>query len=64
MQSQWLRVSLPTIIHYQGTDGGSSTPWCVGADDNAGYCEFILFSTRGQMLNNREPNLADNVYGQ
>ena len=53
----------PTIIHYQGTDGGSSTPWCVGADDNPDYCEFIL-STRGQMLNNREPNLEDNVYGR
>lgn len=53
----------PTIIHYQGTDGGSGTPWCVGADDNPEYCEFIL-STRGQMLNNREPNLEDNVYGR
>lgn len=53
----------PTIIHYQGTDGGSGTPWCVGADDNPEYCEFIL-STRGQMLNNREPNLDDNVYGR
>ena len=53
----------PTIIHYLGTDGGSSTPWCMNADDNEGYCEFIL-STRGQMLNNREPNLADNVYGR
>lgn len=53
----------PTLIHYQGTDGGSSTPWCMNADDNPGYCEFVL-STRGQMLNNREPNLADNVYGR
>lgn len=53
----------PTLIHYQGTDGGSSTPWCMNANDNPGYCEFIL-STRGQMLNNREPNLADNVYGR
>ena len=53
----------PTIIHFQGTDGGSSTPWCMGADDKPGYCEFIL-STRGQMLNNREPNIADNVYGR
>lgn len=53
----------PTIIHYQGMDGGSGTPWCVGADDNPEYCEFIL-STRGQMLNNREPNLEDNVYGR
>ena len=53
----------PTIIYYQGTDGGSGTPWCMKADDNPGYCEFIL-STRGQVLNNREPNLADNVYGR
>ena len=53
----------PTVIYYQGTDGGSGTPWCMNADDNADYCEFIL-STRGQMLNNREPNLADNVYGR
>lgn len=53
----------PTIIYYQGTDGGTGTPWCMKADDNPGYCEFIL-STRGQMLNNREPNLADNTYGR
>ena len=53
----------PTIIHFLGTDGGSSTPWCMDADDNPGYCEFVL-STRGQMLNNREPNIADNVYGR
>ena len=52
----------PTVIYYQGTDGGSGTPWCMNANDNADYCEFIL-STRGQMLNNREPNIADNVYG-
>ena len=53
----------PTLLHFQGTDGGSSTPWCMNADDNEGYCEFVL-SVRGQMLNNREPNLADNVYGR
>ncbi len=53
----------PTVIYYQGTDGGSGTPWCMNANDNADYCEFIL-STRGQMLNNREPNIADNVYGR
>lgn len=53
----------PTLLHFQGTDGGSSTPWCMNADDNADYCEFVL-SVRGQMLNNREPNLADNVYGR
>ena len=53
----------PTIIYYQGTDGGTGTPWCMNADDNPKYCEFIL-STRGQMLNNREPNLTDNVYGR
>lgn len=53
----------PTLLHFQGTDGGSSTPWCPNADDNEGYCEFVL-SVRGQMLNNREPNLSDNVYGR
>ena len=53
----------PTLLHFQGTDGGSGTPWCPNADDNEGYCEFVL-SVRGQMLNNREPNLADNVYGR
>ena len=55
--------SYPTILHFQGTDGGSSTPWCMDADDNENYCEFIL-STRGQMLNNRDPYLSDNVYGR
>lgn len=53
----------PTLLHFQGTDGGSSTPWCPNADDNEDYCEFVL-SVRGQMLNNREPNLSDNVYGR
>ena len=53
----------PTLLHFQGTDGGSGTPWCPNADDNEGYCEFVL-SVRGQMLNNREPNLSDNVYGR
>ena len=53
----------PTLLHFQGTDGGSSTPWCMNADDNPEYCEFVL-SVRGQMLNNREPNLADNIYGR
>ena len=24
----------PTIIYYQGTDGGTGTPWCMNADDN------------------------------
>lgn len=52
----------PAIVHYLGTDGGSSTPWCMGGDDNPGYCEFIL-SVRGQMLNNRDPYKADNIYG-
>lgn len=53
----------PTLLHFQGTDGGSSTPWCMNANDNPNYCEFVL-SVRGQMLNNREPNLADNIYGR
>lgn len=53
----------PTLLHFQGTDGGSSTPWCMNADDNPEFCEFVL-SVRGQMLNNREPNLADNIYGR
>lgn len=52
----------PAVIHFQGTDGGKSTPWCMGGDDNPEWCELII-STRGQMLNNRDPYKADNVYG-
>lgn len=51
----------PVLIHYQGTDGGSSTPWCPGGDDNPDWCEFVL-SVRGQMINNREPYLDCNIY--
>lgn len=39
----------PTIIHFQGTDSGTSTPTPIGGDDNPGWCE-ITVSTRGQML--------------
>ncbi len=53
----------PAIINFQGTDGGTSTPWCMGGDDNPEWCELIL-STRGQMLCNRQPYEADNVYGK
>lgn len=53
----------PALINFQGTDGGTSTPWCMGGDDNPEWCELIL-STRGQMLCNREPYMADNVYGR
>ncbi len=52
----------PAIIHFQGTDGGTSTPWCMDGDDNPDWCELII-STRGQMLNNRPPYEADNIYG-
>ena len=50
----------PALIHYQGYDGGTDTPWCMGGDDNPDWCEFIL-STRGQVVNNRPP--YTNVYG-
>lgn len=52
----------PTLIQYLGTDGGMSDPYCMGGDDNPGWCEFIL-SVRGQMLNNRPPYKDDNIYG-
>ena len=52
----------PTLIHYLGTDGGTSTPWCMGGDDKPEWCEFIL-SVRGQMINNRDPYKDDNIYG-
>ena len=40
----------PTVIRYQGTDGGTSAlPAPMGGDDNKEWCEFVL-STRGQML--------------
>ena len=40
----------PTLVRYQGTDGGTSTvPGPMGGDDNPGWCELVL-STRGQML--------------
>ena len=50
----------PAIIHYQGYDGGTDAPWCMGGDDNPEWCEFIL-STRGQVVNNRPP--YTNAYG-
>lgn len=50
----------PALIHYQGYDGGTDTPWCMGGDDNPEWCEFIL-STRGQVVNNRAP--YTNAYG-
>lgn len=51
----------PAIITYQGYDSDpSAEPWCPGGDDLPGYVELFV-STRGQMLNNREPN--KNVYG-
>lgn len=53
----------PCLIHFQGTDGGSSTPWCMSGDDKPEWCEFIL-SVRGQMLNNREPYKDRNIYTQ
>lgn len=53
--------SYPCLVHFQGTDGGNSTPWCMGGDDKPEWCEFVL-SVRGQMLNNREPNTGRNIY--
>ena len=50
----------PVLIHYQGYDSGDGTPWCMGGDDNPGYCELIV-ATRGQLINNRDP--YTNTYG-
>lgn len=50
----------PAIIHYQGYDSGTADPWCMGGNDNPGWCELIL-STRGQVINNRPP--YTNAYG-
>lgn len=53
--------SYPVLVHFQGTDGGTSTPWCISGDSNPGWCEFVL-SVRGQMLNNRDPYADRNIY--
>jgi len=50
----------PAIIHYNGYDGGTYDPWCMGGNDNPGYVELIV-STRGQLINNRPP--YTNTYG-
>ncbi len=52
--------SYPTILHVQGYDNGELALWCMGGNDLPGYCELIL-STRGQLINNREP--YTNTYG-
>ena len=49
----------PAIIHYQGYDSGYD-PYCPSGDGLEGFCELYL-STRGQLLNNREP--YENTYG-
>lgn len=49
----------PVLLHFQGYDGGTGTPWCMGGNDND-YCEIIV-STRGQVINNRSP--YTNPYG-
>lgn len=51
----------PVLVHFQGTDGGTSTPWCINGDANPDWCEFVL-SVRGQMLNNRDPYKDRNIY--
>ncbi len=50
----------PCVIHYQGYDGGTDAPWCMGGNDNPDFAELIL-STRGQVINNRPP--YTNLYG-
>ncbi|MCR5152987.1 MAG: acetylxylan esterase [Prevotella sp.] len=52
--------TFPALIHYNGYDGGNNDPWCMGGNDNPGYCEIIV-STRGQLINNRPP--YSNTYG-
>lgn len=51
----------PCLVHFQGTDGGTSAPWCMSGDANPDWCEFVL-SVRGQMLNNRDPHKDRNIY--
>ena len=62
----------PVLMHYQGYDSftygpGGTAPevYCPSGDDNPDYAEFVL-STRGQVLNNREPYVSNggNPYGQ
>ncbi|MCD7713395.1 MAG: acetylxylan esterase [Prevotella sp.] len=50
----------PALINYQGYDSGGYDMWCMGGSDLPGWCELSL-ATRGQLLNNREPN--ENTYG-
>ena len=49
----------PAIVHYQGYDSGYD-PYCPNGDGLADFCELYL-STRGQLINNREP--YENTYG-
>lgn len=49
----------PAIVHYQGYDSGYD-PYCPDGNGNADFCELYL-STRGQLINNREP--YENTYG-
>ena len=47
----------PAFIQYQGY---GAQPWCMNANDNPEYCEFIL-SARGQVINSVAP--YTNPYG-
>ena len=49
----------PAIVHYQGYDSGYD-PYCPNGDGLGDFCELYL-STRGQLINNREP--YENTYG-
>ena len=52
--------TFPTIMHFNGYDGGEGEPWCMGGNDNPTYAEIVV-STRGQIINNRPP--YTNPYG-
>lgn len=53
----------PVVITQNGYDSDdSTTPYCPNGNANPGWIELVM-SNRGQLLNNREPNKADNIYG-
>lgn len=53
----------PVVITQNGYDSdGTSTPYSMDGDSNPDWIELIM-SNRGQMINNRIPYKADNIYG-
>lgn len=53
----------PVVITQNGYDSdATTTPYCPSGDSNPGWIELIM-SNRGQLINNRDPYKADNIYG-